>query len=290
MMKKHIAQSLLLMVSALAFTACEVDEGTEPGGDSKPSVTIYSLSTTAPNDPDVDATFRVATNRKTAHLYYLAVPASDAASLSSDATIAEQATTKGTEVTLHTDTVGGGYVADAVVKDMVGKYNVYFVGTDANGNNPVVRAASFTGLEWINVAKGTYNFADRSQSCLGKPATQAATLQYLKTDPTRYRFKSLYGVGYSLVLNKTTSKGSDKYGDYTFYRVEAQNTPFSFSSYGTVSVRDIGYWQGDDSYAFSPSYGCFIYDTGATNTAVLNMQLFVSAGSLGMISEEFDPE
>lgn len=290
MMKKHIAQSLLLMVSALAFTACEVDEGTEPGGDSKPSVTVFSLTTTAPNDPDVDATYRVATNNKTAHLYYFAVPASDAASLSSDATIAEQAKSKGTEVTLHTDTVSGGYVADAVVKDMVGDYNVYFVGTDANGNNPSVRSASFTGLEWVDVAKGTYNFAARSQSRLGMPATQTATLQYLKTDPTRYRFKNLYGVGYSLVLNKTTTSDTDKYGNYTFYRVAAQNTPFTFSSYGTVGVRDIGYWQGDDSYAFTQDYGCYIYDSGVTHTAVLNMQLFVSAGSLGMISEEFDPE
>lgn len=71
-MRKHIDRLLLLLIPALALASCTEDVGTEPGNDGAPELAIYAYDTTAPNDPDVDATYRVATNDKTESLYYFA--------------------------------------------------------------------------------------------------------------------------------------------------------------------------------------------------------------------------
>ena len=75
-----------------------------------------------------------------------------------------------------------------------------------------------------------------------------------------------------------------------YFRVEPQTTPFTYGDYGTVSVRDLGYWQDDDSYAYDSNYGCFIYTNVNKNGVVLAVQYFVSAGSLGYGWDEFEPE
>lgn len=286
-MKKYIEQLFLLCLPVLAFTACTEDEGTEVGTDSNPALAVYSYKTKAPNDPDVDATYRVATNNKTEKVYYLAEAASAANSAESDDAIAQRVVEKGTEVTLGTDTVSGGHVADVVVKNMVGDYNVYFVA--AAGNSRSLVKKTFTGLEWVDVATGTYYFAKKFQTNLGFPASTTTTLQYLATDPTQYRFKNLYSTGNSLRLVKTDQKGSDDNDSFDYFRVPAQTTPFEYGSYGTVSVRDLGYWQNDDSFAYSPNYGCYVYNDKLKNTAVIGIQYYVSAGSLGYGWDEFVP-
>ena len=105
-----------------------------------------------------------------------------------------------------------------------------------------------------------------------------------------YRFKNLYGFGASLLLRLTDKTGEDQNDKLQFFRVEAQATPFTFSSYGTVSVRDLGYWQEDDSFAFDPDYGCFMYTGNYKGVVVLGLQFFVTAGSLGYGWDEFYPE
>lgn len=286
-MRKHIDRLLLLLIPALALASCTEDVGTEPGNDGAPGLTIYAYDTTAPNDPDVDATYRVATNDKTESLYYFAEPETSAEA-ASDASIAEKVVSQGTQVTLSDNVMTGGRVADVVVKNMKGKYNVYFVAV--SGGKRTLSKQSFTGAEWIDVTTGTYYFSETAQSKLGLPASQAATLQYLKTDPTQCRFKNLYGVGYSLKLKKTTVTGSDKYDTFDFYRVAAQQTSFTYGSYGTISVRDLGYWQNDDSFAYNPGYGCYIYNNAYKNYATIIMQYFVSAGSLGYDMDSFSPD
>lgn len=63
-----------------------------------------------------------------------------------------------------------------------------------------------------------------------------------------YRFKDLYGTGKHLVINMLEQQGTDESGTYSFFRIPATATSWSYGSYGTISVRDIGYWQGNDAY------------------------------------------
>lgn len=114
--------------------------------------------------------------------------------------------------------------------------------------------------------------------------------QNLESDPTLYRFKNLYGFGASLQLRLTDKTGEDDNDKLQFMRVEPQTTPFTFSTYGTVSVRDLGYWQDDDSYAYDPSLGCFMYTDKYKNVVNVAIQFFVSAGSLGYGWDMFMPE
>lgn len=280
-MIKHIERLLFLILPAMAFTACTEDEGTEPGNDGAPNLAIFEQSTVVPNDVDVDGTYRIATNNKTEQVYYLAEPT---ASAGTDDAYAQKVVSQGTQLTLGTDTVGGGKVADVVVKNMVGDYTVSFVAV--NGNKRTLRQTTFFGLTWNNVATGTYHF-NRSvaQTYLGAPATASVTLQQLSTDPSTYRFHNLYGEGMSLRFTKTTTTGTGSDGvGYTFVRVAAQNTSFSYGSYGTVSVADFATRYNDVSYATDPSYGCMLYDN---NNADIIIQYYVSAGRLGNVYEYF---
>lgn len=280
-MIKNIERLLLLLLPALAFTACTEDEGTEPGNDGAPNLAIFEQSTVAPNDVDVDGTYKIATNNKTEQVYYLAEPTANA---SADDSYAQKVVSQGTEITLGTDTVSGGYVANVVVKNMVGDYTVSFVAV--NGNKRTLKQTTFFGLTWNDVTTGTYHF-NRSvaQTYLGAPATETVTLQQLSTDPTQYRFHNLYGEGQSLRFYKTSNTGSDDSGSYTFVRVDAQSTSFTYGSYGTVNVADIATRYNDESYATDTGWGCMLYDDYSYVQIII--QYYVSAGRLGNVFEYF---
>lgn len=271
-MIKHIERLLFLLLPAMAFTACTEDEGTEPGNDGAPNLSIFEQSTTTPNDPDVDGTYRIATNNKTEQVYYLA---ESTASAGTDDAYAQKVVSQGTQLTLGTDTVSGGKVADVVVKNMVGDYTVSFVAV--NGNKRTLRQTTFFGLTWNDVATGTYNFNAYSQNYMTGEASVTTTLQQLSTDPTRYRFHNIYGTGYNLVFTKTDVTGSDEDGTYNFIRVNANTTPYTYGSYGSILVRDVGYFQNDDSYAYDSGWGCYMYEN---NTVRLVLEHYVSGGYL----------
>lgn len=270
-MIKHIERLLFLLLPALAFTACTEDEGTTPGNDGGPNLTIYEQTTTLPNDADVDGTYRVATNNKTEQVYYLAEPA---ASASSDDAYAQKVVSQGTAVTLGTDTVSGGKVADVVVKDMPGEYTVSFVAV--NGNTRTLKQVSFTGLIWNDIASGTYQLS-RYHANWNAPATNPATLQQLSTDPTQYRIKNAFGNGHHLRFVSTGTTDSDEDGAYTYVTVADQSLPYEYGSYGTIYIRDVATWQNDASYSTDPSYGCKLYDS---HDAVFVINFHVSAGRL----------
>lgn len=282
-MKKYIYNLLLLFVGTLAFTACTDEEGSDPGNDGAPSAVIYNYATEAPNDPDNDATFGIATNNKTAKLYYFAEKKADAEARNmNDAAYADYVVANGKEATLEKDEFSGGNFANVLLTGLKGEYTISFVAV--NGNQKTLRQTTFVGLEWVDVAEGTYNFSERAQGRLGVDASTTTTLQYLKTEPNKYRFKNLYGVGKSLILNKTSETAETASGKLTFYTVAAQETPFSFGSYGAIGVRDVATWQNDESYITS-SMGCYIYDD--SHNASITLQYFVSAGSLGYGADTF---
>ena len=113
-------------------------------------------------------------------------------------------------------------------------------------------------------------------------------LQRSDDNPDNYRFKNLFGPGKSLnivVYPKYTATDDD--GTYTFFRVPAQPTGHNYGSYGEVSIRDIGYWQGDDSYVFESGMESGMYED---YNCFIEAQLYVSAGSLGYGYSFFTPD
>lgn len=290
-MKRYFESSLIALLSLLAFTACSEDEqGVAPGGDGAPHVAIYQLSVQEPYDSDNDQALRLAVNQQTETVYYLAEKTADKeARAMSDAEYADYVIANGAQGTLVSDSQNGGKYADVIVTDMKGAYTISAVATGAGQKQ--LSTVTFNGPNWMDVAKGTYNFSARAQQRLGVEEKKTGVLfQKLESDPTLYRFKNLYGFGASLLLRLTDKTGEDQNDKLQFFRVEAQATPFTFSSYGTVSVRDLGYWQEDDSFAFDPDYGCFMYTGNYKGVVVLGLQFFVTAGSLGYGWDEFYPE
>lgn len=280
---------MLVLLSLLAFTACSEDEGTAPGNDNQPHVALNLFAAQLPYDADNDQVLRMATNNKTEAVYYLAekTEAKDARGMSDDA-YADYVVSNGKQATLASDAFSGGKIADALIEGMKGDYTITAVAVA--GNQKVSSSMTFWGPNWIDVASGTYTFSARAQQRLGVGASTSTVFQYLESDPTQYRFKNLYGVGNSLLLTLTDKTDEDEYDKLQYFRLEPQTTPFTYGSYGAVSVRDLGFWQDDDSYAFDPGYGCFMYTEKYKNTVVLAMQFYVSAGSLGYGWDEFDPE
>lgn len=290
-MKRYFESSMIALFTLLAFTACKEDEqGVAPGGDGAPHVAIYQSTVQEPYDADNDLALRLAVNQQTENVYYLAEKTADKeARAMSDAEYAEYVVANGTEGKLVADQQNSGKYADVVATDMKGDYTITAVAVGAGQKTS--SKIMFSGPNWMDVATGTYNFCEKAQQRLGVEEKKTGVLfQKLESDPTLYRFKNLYGFGASLLLRLTDKTGEDQNDKLQFFRVEAQTTPFTFSSYGTVSVRDLGYWQEDDSFAFDPDYGCFMYTGNYKGVVVLGLQFFVTAGSLGYGWDEFYPE
>lgn len=289
-MKRYIGNAMLALVSVLAFIACKEEAGTNPGGDGIPHVSVYLNDVSAPYDTDVDRILRLAVNQQTDAVYYLAEKTADkeARDMSADA-YKDYVVSNGTQMQLTADDFSGGKTGDAIVTGMKGDYTITAVAVSSGGTKTAT-SVTFWGPNWVDVTSGTYNFSDRAQQRLGVDKKKSTVLQYLDSDKTKYRFKNLYGVGNHLLLTLTDKTDADEYDKLQYFRVEPQATPFTYGSYGAISVRDLGYWQDDDSYAFDPGFGCFMYTEQYKNVVVVAIQYYVSAGSLGYGRDEFDPE
>lgn len=249
-MKKYIESLLLLCVTAFALTACSEDDGTNPGTDGGPSVIVYQYAPAQPYNADNDITLRFATNNKVEAVYYLSEPEADYNSHLSEmgeAGYNDYVVENGTQV----EGIEGQSNVDVTLTDMMGTY--YITAVAVSGNQKKAYTTTFTGLAWEDVVSGTYIFNAQpvSGSAIGLPNTPT-TLQVCTTDPTLYRFENLFGEGYSMKLNMLDLQGQDESGTYRFFRVPEMATPLSVrltdgNSY-QLSVMDIGYWQGDESF------------------------------------------
>lgn len=288
-MKKYIDGILALFLVGATFTACTQDDGTIPGEDANPNLVIFTQKTVVPNNADNDGTYRVASNNKTTEVYYLAEPtATVTGNGMSEANYAEYVVSKGAKATLAKDSISGGYYSDIVVPNMVGDYTVSFVAV--GGNQKTLRQTTFFGVNWVDVVKGTYYFSKKAQSRLGLGASVSTTLQQLESDSTQYRLKNLYALGSHLKFIITKNSGADDNDSFDYVRVPGQELPISYGSYGAISVRDLGYWQGDDSYAFSPDYGSYMYNNTLKYDVNIAVQLYVSGSSLGYGWDYFEAE
>ena len=270
-MRKYINKLFAGVLATATITSCTVEEGTVPGNDKEPNVVVYSYTAKKPYNEDNDVTLRLAFNNKVESAYYLAEKASEKEA--KVATMGEEGYmdyvvsngTKINEVASNTD---------LTLTDMYGKYAITVVAV--NGNKKASAVTEFTGLEWEDVVTGTYRFGV-IPSVTGE--SRATTLQVCTTDNTLYRFKDVFGqdshMKFQLLPDYT---GTDADGAYTYFRVPATDTPFTYSSYGTVSVRDIGYWQGNSAWITDNGYESGMYED---YTCYIAVQYYCSGGNLG---------
>ena len=266
---------MTVLLSMLAFTACSEDNGTAPGGDSQASVIMYNYEAAEPLNPDNDVCYRFVFNNQTSAAYYLAEKTADkeARQMSEDA-YADYVVNNGTKIELKEDQQSGGYDADLTLTGLYGEYTITTVAVGGNVKKTV--SATFLGLDWNDVATGTYTFGNSNVQFLVGMASNTTTLQVCTTDETLYRFKDVFGEGKHLKINLLLDKqGEDEDGTYTFFRVKDQKLGAQYQG-NDAYVRDIGYWQGDDSYVTDygfesgmyEDYSCFLYlqcHIGSTN-------------------------
>lgn len=280
-MKKYLYIPLTILAIAL-LSGCEETEGTDPGSDAVPVVTIYQYAVSAPYNSDEDVRIRFAPNNQVVKYYYLAELLSekeDFISQQGEEAYADRVASAGSQVSAEDEN-------EAIITGMSGTYAITVAAEDSKGRLYMYETL-FYGLSWTTITEGVYVFG-----VLGLDPVET-TLQVCDTDENLYRFKDVFAEGYSLKLTALPNYvyGPDENGDtLVFCRVPVQETPYVYGDYGTISVRDVGYWQQDESYVTVGGYESALYIDGPNkNYAYICIQYYVSAGSLGFNYDEFYP-
>ncbi len=285
-MKKYIYAALIAL-GAIAMSGCkQVSEGTDAGSDSKALVTPYLFAPKGspgegqpPYNSDEDVSIRFVSNNKVAEFYYYIELLSD-----KDAFIEENgADAYNDYVIANGDKIDEDLDKDpeVIVTGLPGTYAISIVALNSGGKKNASEAI-FYGLTWTTLATGTYNY--QITNLLGyTPATATIELQQCDTDENLFRFKDLYGVGYSLKLTALPDYTAvDAGSTFVYCRIAPQNTPFVHSTRGNVSVRDIGYWQGDIGFITDGGYESGICIDGPDlNFAYISPQYYGPGGSIG---------
>lgn len=283
-MKRYI-HILAMALFSLMLSSCVEKLGTDPDNDPAPKATIYQYAPGAGYNSDEDVAVRFVSNGKAAKIYYLVELAADKEAYieanGEDAYI-QKVISEGTEI--PSESLSSHNV---ILTGMAGTYSISAVA--AAGSQHVLSESVFYGLTWSTVSTGTYEFGILSQMGLSPVPTE---LQVCESDPTLYRFKDVFKPGYSLkivLLPNLTKK--DDYGTYTFARIPVQDTGFVLGENGPIGVRDIGYWQGDDSYVTAGGYeSCFYTDGSDKGYVYVCAQYYVAAGSLGFDYDTYVPD
>lgn len=270
-MKKYIYSLFAVLLATATMTSCTEEEGTVPGNDGQPNVVMYTYTPAKPYNEDNDLSIRLAFNSKVENAYYLAEKASEkesrVASMGEEGYL-DYVVSNGTKLTLSALDV------DLILTDMYGKYAITVVGV--SGNMKASAATEFTGLEWEDVVTGTYYFGVRP-AVTGE--SSSTTLQVCTTDATLYRFKDVFGADWHMKIQLLPDyTATDADGTYTYFRIPATDTPFTYGDYGTVGVRDVGYWQGNSAYVTDSGYESGMYEDYSCFVAA---QYYCSGGSLG---------
>lgn len=275
-MKKFIFAAFCAVVALIA-TSCSEEQGTMPGNDSNPVVTLFLYDTPAEYDGDCDAYIGLFSNNQATEVYYLAELTADKenhiASLG-EAGYVDYIIKNGTKVSAGADTP-----AHVVLKSLFGAQTISAVAANGSRMSDKAHCVEFSGVQWNTVCKGTYTRpAGKSYtSVLGEE--QETELQVLSTDATSYRFKNLFGPNKHMYFTSTGEAYDEDGGVYC--RVPAQSTNATYSSYGTMNVRDVATWQGDDGYLDNALY--------PDGTWFGWVQYYVAAGSLSYGYDEFNP-
>ena len=268
-MKKLIYS--LLALPMLLLGSCKEELGTEPGTDSNPVVTLYAYEPTdASLNPDNDVIVRFVANNKVTSVKYLLLPSADATAMLDKAdgekTLLNEVETKGTAV----ENLKADNFVDITLTDIHGDYTIAAV---ANGRT-LANRVTFFGLDWNVVTTGTFIYNTE----VAPIESVEATLEICTSDDALYRINGAFGNGTALKMDMLNLYGTDDDGKYRYFRVKPTATPWTYGDYGTVSVRDIGYWQGNAAFVTDNGYESGLYEDG---NAFFYLQWYVAAGNLG---------
>ncbi len=258
---KEYRKYMMILAAAPMLWACSADEGSEPGSDPNPAVTLYTYTPEDENlNPDNDVTVRFVTNNKVTSVKYLALPTSDIeATLDNggEKALVSKVEAEGTTV----DNLGGNSYADIVLTDLHGEYTVAAVANGAKLGNRV----TFTGLDWQTVKEGTFYL---NNQYVPVESTEAA-LEVCTTNSNIYRIKDAFGADYSLKFELLKVTGEDEDGKFTLFRVSSQKTPWKMGDKGRVFVYDIGYWQKNEAFVTSQTgYENYLYENGKVDVCL----------------------
>lgn len=270
-----------MLAAAPMLWACSADEGSEPGSDPNPVVTVYCYEPSTPDlNPDNDAIVRFVTNNKATSVKYLVLPteaANAAIKNGGEKALLDKVEAEGVKI----DDIGANSYADVTIKDLHGDYTIAAVANGTSLGNRV----TFFGLDWNLVKEGVFVYGAVGGKYAPAPQVEAA-LEVCTTDSTLYHIKNAFGEGTALRMYMLDEIGYDDDGAYTMFRVYPTITPFTYGDYGWISVRDVASWQNNTSYATNPDYCCGMYEDGYS---LFCIQWYVSAGSLGLGYSAFVP-
>lgn len=267
------------------MASCSADEGTEPGSDSKPVVTLYSFVPEDESyDPDNDVTVRFAQNNKVDEIYYYVENAADVENYidtNGEESYIQKILAEGTKLSFNPE----DEFTDVTLTGLLGDYTISAVAV--RGNKHQRSSVAFTGVRWTTLATGVYKFGLPQITGITSNTTE---LQRCDDQEGLYRFKNVYGSRRSLTINMLDLHGNSTSGAFTLFRVPRQDTGFTFSSYGAVYVQDVGYWQDDESFVTNiTGYQNMMYDD---YYCTLMLNWCVSAGNLaspGYFRDTFTP-
>ena len=203
----------------------------------------------------------------------------------SDEAYADFVVSNGKKINVTTNSFDGALVTDFVAEGLSGDNTLSAVAV--SGGQKFMAQKTFFGIKWNTIATGTYKFAKAAISSRVATGGLNVPLQQRDDQPDTYRFKDVYGQTYSLVFTLLGQKATDSYGTYTYARVAPQATGLTYGSYGAVSVRDVGYWQGSDEWVTDYGYESCFYES---YLCYMMVQYYVSAGSLGYGYDQYVPE
>lgn len=270
-MKKYIYNLFAVLLATAAMTSCTAEEGTEPGNDAQPNVVMYQYTVKKPYNEDNDVALRLAFNNQVESAYYLAEKATEKearlASLGEEGYM-DYVVSNGVKVASVAED------ANITITDLFGKYAITAVAV--SGNQKASASSEFTGLEWADVVSGTYYFAVIT-AMTGE--SNPTTLQVCTTNNTLYRFKDVFGEGSHMKIQLMPDyQGKSADGTYTYFRIPVTVTPYMHATYGEVSVRDVGYWQGSEAWITTNGYESGMYEDYSCFIAA---QYYCSGGSFG---------
>lgn len=246
-MKKYIYSLFLMILVAVGMISCSVDDGTNPGNDSKPNVVVYQFTPKAPYNSDNDLLIRIAANNKVGEAYYLAETTVDkeahVTSMGKEGYM-DYVIKNGTKI----EGLSGTSDSDVTVTGMVGEYTITVVAV--NGNDKMAVETTFTGLKWESIGMGKL-----SSSFYGS----VIDCEFYKSSPMlKYKAIGPYTEGYDLIFD---------IADNNSVTVFKQTIAPSYGNYTTLSVSGNGKLEN--------------------NKIIVNLKFTVDQGSFGDSEETY---
>lgn len=159
-MKKYINALGMILLAIVAMTSCKEEEGTTPGTDGAPAITLYQYAVEAPEyNPDNDLRIRIAANNQVTEAYYLVETTADKnahVEANGETGYMTYVVENGTKI----EGISGESNTDITLTNLQGEYTITVVGV--NGSNMTSKEVTFTGLAWEDVVTGTYVFGTTS--------------------------------------------------------------------------------------------------------------------------------